>query len=72
MKQRLFRQFSSLPTYYRPLIGGISCAAAAAMGSPQSLAVGYSTLNRIISGDLKNPLMLSNFMVSWLGRYSYY
>eukprot|EP01036_Dinobryon_divergens_P025842 gene25842-34430_t len=66
MKQRLFRLFSAVPTLYRPLIGGGSCAIAAAIGSPQSLAVGYSTLNRIISGDLKNPIMLSNFMVGKL------
>ena len=71
MKQRLFRLFSAVPTLYRPLIGGGSCALAAAIGSPQSLAVGYSTLNRIISGDLKNPLMLSNFMVCLLVCVSY-
>ena len=66
MKQKFFRLFSVLPIYFRPLVGGVSCAVAAAFGSPQSLSVGYATLNRILSGELKNAALLSNFMIGKL------
>jgi H+/Cl- antiporter ClcA len=66
MKQRLFKVFSVIPQTLRPLVGGFACAVAALIGSPQSLAVGYGTLNRILSGDLHNPVLLAKFMVTHL------
>jgi len=66
MKQRLFKAFSVVPQTFRPLMGGLACAIAALIGSPQSLAVGYGTLNRILSGELHNPVLLSKFMIGKL------
>ena len=67
LKQNFFQLFSNISTIkHRPLIGGFLNSLAAYIGSPQSLTVGYSTLNRIISNSLNNPLLLCKFMIGKL------
>lgn len=54
LKGKLFQIFKTVSPRqsYRPIIAGVLCSIAACIGSPQSLAVGYKTLDRVISGAL--------------------